>query len=163
VLLGAPSAVLAGSRWAWSRGHRGGALEAVDLEAHARLCDLVRGLVADGVVHGLHDVADGGLALALAEMAVRGGVGFRVKAGAVDGHEVLFGEGPSRVVVSVAAASVPEVHRRHIEADVPAALLGVAGGDRLVVDGLLDVALEDATAAWRDALPSMLGHGSVQA
>ncbi len=162
VLLGASSTMLAGSRWAWSRGHRGGALQPVDLDAHARLCDLVRGLVADGVVHGLHDVADGGLALALAEMAVRGGVGFTVKAGAVDGHAGLFGEGPSRVVLSVAASSVPEVHRRHTEADVPATLLGAAGGDRLVVDGLLDVALDDATAAWRDALPSMLGHGSVQ-
>jgi phosphoribosylformylglycinamidine synthase len=162
VVFGAASSVLAGSRWAWARGHRGGALPDVDFDAHATLCDLVRGLVEDGLVDGVHDVGEGGLALTLAEMAVRGGVGFRVKADAVDGHVGLFGEGPSRVVLSVAPSSLGEVHRRHVDAGVPAQLLGDAGGDRLVVDGLLDVSLEDATVAWRDALPSTLGHGTVQ-
>jgi phosphoribosylformylglycinamidine synthase len=162
VAFGAASAVLAGSRWAWARGHRGGALPDVDFEAHAALCDLVRGLVADGLVHGVHDVAEGGLALTLAEMAVRSGVGFTVKANAVDGHAGLFGEGPSRVVLSVAPSSLDEVHRRHVDAGVPAQLLGEAGGERLTVEGLQDVSLDDAVVAWRDALPSTLGHGTVQ-
>ena len=134
----------------------------MDLDAHARLCELVRGLVDDGLLDGVHDVAEGGLALALAEMAVPSGIGFTVKGGAVDGHADLFGEGPSRVVLSIAPGSLAEVHRRHVDAGVPATLLGTAGGDRLLVDGLLDVALDRATAAWRDALPSTLGHGTVQ-
>jgi phosphoribosylformylglycinamidine synthase II len=162
VALGDPSSVLAGSRWAWARGHRGGALPEVDLRAHARVCDLVRELVVDGLVQGVHDISDGGLALALAEMAVRGGVGFTVRAGAVDGHAGLFGEGSSRVVLSVAPSALAEVHRRHVAAGVPATLLGVAGGDRLVVEGLLDVAIDDAAVAWRETLPSSLGHGTSQ-
>ena len=48
-------------------------------------------------------------------------------------------------------------------AGVPAARLGVAGGDRLSVKGLLDVGLDDATAAWRDRLPDALAAGTAQA
>jgi phosphoribosylformylglycinamidine synthase len=118
--------------------------------------------VADGLLHGVHDVGEGGLALTLAEMAVRSGLGFTVKAGAVDGHAGLFGEGSSRAVLSIDPSSLGEVHRRHVDAGVPAQLLGEAGGERLTVEGLLDVSLDDAVVAWRDALPSTLGHGTVQ-
>jgi hypothetical protein len=49
-----------------------------------------------------------------------------------------------------------------VAAGVAATLLGQAGGDRLVVDGLLDVALEAAVTAWSERLPSALGHGTTQ-
>ena len=68
VLGGESTASLAGSRWAWQRGCKGGHLDALDLEAVGRLAALVRTLVADDALRGVHDVADGGLALALAEM-----------------------------------------------------------------------------------------------
>ncbi len=48
------------------------------------------------------------------------------------------------------------------EAGVPTARIGVAGGDRLTVKGLLDVSLAEATAAWRDRLPAALGAGTTQ-
>ena len=76
-------------------------------------CDLVRGLVVDGLVDGVHDVADGGLGVTLAEMAVQPGVGFDV--GGIDGgHADLFAEAPSRAVVCVAGADVAEVERRAV-------------------------------------------------
>ena len=76
----------------------GGCLPSLDLELHGRLLRLVASVVAgpDDLVDGVHDVSDGGLGLALAEMAVQSGVGFRVPD--VDGHVALFGECPSRVV-----------------------------------------------------------------
>ncbi len=97
---------LAGSRWAVDRrGHRGGRLPPLDLELHRRLLSLISALVggqiggpvedSDALVDGIHDVSEGGLGVALAEMAVRSGVGFRV--GGVADHAALFGEGPSRV------------------------------------------------------------------
>ncbi len=99
--LGPPS--LGGSRWAVElRGHRNGALPALDLAGHARLVDLVRALVGEGVgggdslVAGVHDISGGGLGVALAELAVRSGTGLQV-AGVADHHE-LFTEAPSRVV-----------------------------------------------------------------
>jgi phosphoribosylformylglycinamidine synthase len=160
LLLGEKRAPLAGSRWAWSRGSRGGALGSLDAATHDALCGLVRGLVIDDLMLGVHDVADGGLALALAEMAVRSEVGFRVHD--VSTIEELFGEDPSRAVVCVAADAVDRVRNRAQAAGVPVTDLGVAGGDRLVIDGVVDVALADAVDAWRDRLPTALAGGTMQ-
>ncbi len=152
----APAAgALAGSRWAESaHGHLGGTLAPLDVAAHGAVCELVRGLVDDGLVDGVHDVSDGGLGLALVEMAVRSGVGFEVHVHG--GHAGLFSESPSRVVACVPAAALAEVTRRAGAAGVGIARLGRAGGDRLVVGGQVDVALADAVATWTRALPDKL-------
>jgi phosphoribosylformylglycinamidine synthase len=153
---GAGARGLAGSRWAWAaHGHVGGRLPPLDLGMHAVVCELVQGLVADGVLAGVHDVADGGLGLALAEMAVRSGVGLSVSG--VAGHAELFSEAPSRAVVCVDRDRVAEVASRADAAGIPVTPLGRAGGDRLVVEGLVDVALAQATATWRGALPDAVG------
>jgi phosphoribosylformylglycinamidine synthase len=129
---------------------------ALDYDVHRNVCALVASLVNDRLVEGVHDVSDGGVALALAEMAVRSGVGFRVDA--ID----VFVESPSRVVVSVPAANLRDVHRRHVDAGVDGLLLGDAGGDRLVIEGQLDVSVANAVAAWRDRIPDALGTGTTQ-
>jgi phosphoribosylformylglycinamidine synthase len=149
---------LAGSRWAWTRGERGGVLPAVDCTQHEAVCALVRSLVLDGLALGVHDVADGGVALSATEMAVYGDVGF-----VLDALTVLdaFGETSSRAIVCVDAASVGDVIAR--AAGINVREIGRAGGDRLVVDGLFDIGLRDASEAWRAALPSALGQGTVQA
>jgi phosphoribosylformylglycinamidine synthase len=155
-----PVPSLAGSRWAVElHGHKGGRLPDLDLERHGRLLLLVQDLVARGQIDGLHDVSEGGLGVALAEMAGHGDVGFRVEG--VTGHAALFGEGPSRVVLSVPAPALEEVQAQVEAAGIGWVRLGVAGGDRLVVDGLLDVSLADATAAWNGALPQTLGDNAV--
>src|SRR5205085_1827875 len=84
LLLGPASRQLGGSRWVAQQGHRGGTLPALDLDLHARLLDLVRRLVVDGAVTGLHDVADGGLGVCLAELSVRNQMGLTVSG--IDGH-----------------------------------------------------------------------------
>jgi phosphoribosylformylglycinamidine synthase len=150
-----PTISLGGSRWAVElRGHRGGLLPTLNLDFHRRLLALVRGLVVDALVEGIHDVSDGGLGVTLAEMAVRSNTGFVVD-GVAD-HAELFGEGPSRVIVSVPVPALDEVQSRVAAAGVGCVRLGEGGGDRLVVAGLLDVSLSEARAAWRDALPAAL-------
>ena len=149
---------LAGSRWAAEmRDHLGGTLPPLDYELHARLLSMVVGLVGgpEPLVDGVHDVSDGGLGLALAEMAVNSGVGFEIS-GIYD-HVALFGEAPSRVLLSVPAANVAEVQALADAAGVGAVVLGEAGGDRMVAHGLFDRNLEDAVYAWRGALPEALG------
>jgi phosphoribosylformylglycinamidine synthase subunit PurL len=157
-LLGAghPSAAtgLGGSRWAANRGHLGGVLPALDLEAHARLCALVRELVGAHQVAGVHDVSDGGLGVALAEMAIASGVGFRVTG--LGTHGALFSEAPSRVVLCVADGDVAALVERTAEARLSLGRLGRAGGDRLVVEGLVDLPLDQVNASWRDSLPGRL-------
>jgi phosphoribosylformylglycinamidine synthase len=148
---GQESAGLPGSAWAWAHGARGGQFEPLDVAAHLAVAGLVRQLVVDGLVAGVHDVAEGGLGLALAEMAVRSKVGFVVSG--IDGHAPLFGESPSRVVVCSAAEHATELDRRARAARVPVVDLGRAGGDRLVVDGLVDVPLSVAVERWCRTLP----------
>ena len=160
IVLGEAAPGLAGSAWAWNRGERGGTLPAVDLDAALRVAALVRELVAEGLVAGAHDVSTGGLGVALAEMAVQSGVGFNVAR--IADVTALFGEGVGRIVVSVDAELAPEVLSRAEAAGVAISRIGVAGGDRLAVKGLLDVALTDAATAWRDRLPAALGAGTTQ-
>ncbi|MGH9155318.1 MAG: phosphoribosylformylglycinamidine synthase subunit PurL [Acidimicrobiales bacterium] len=156
LLVGRTAPGLAGSRWAVDiRGHRGGTLAPLDLDVAARLVELVAGLVVDQAVVGVHDVSEGGLGVALAEMAVQSGIGFRVS-GIAD-HGELFGESPCRVVLCLAPDAVEAVATRCRAAGLAVSVLGTAGGPRLVVDGLVDLALPDAAAAWRGALPAALG------
>ena len=162
-LVGAPGAGLAGSRWAWARGERGGELPELDLDHHARVAALVRAAVAGGFLAAVHDVADGGLVLALAEMAVAGETGFRVSPPpAVDVIDWLFGEAPSRVVAAVAPALVDRFEAAAADHGVAVTEIGAAGGADLAVDGILQLPLAEAIATWRDRLPAALGHGTAQ-
>jgi phosphoribosylformylglycinamidine synthase subunit PurL len=149
---------LGGSAWAWRQELRGGALPALDTTVHTAVAALVRGLVGDGVVSGVHDVASGGVALALGEMAVGSRVGARVAYPAA----ALFSEASSRVLLSVPVGAVGEVQARAEALGVEVSDLGEAGGDRLVVDGALDLALDVVVRAWRDRLPAALGAGVTQ-
>jgi len=105
-------------------------------------------------------VSSGGLGVALGEMAVRSGIGVNV-ARVADVAE-LFSESPSRAVLCVAPDQLTPVLNVLDHAGVPHARIGVATGDRLIVKGLLDVGLADATTEWRDRLPSALGAGTTQ-
>ena len=127
----------------------------LDYDLHQRLLTLVAAIVNDDLVAGIHDVADGGLGLALAEMAVHGSLGWRVTAPVT--RAGLFDESPSRVVVCTADPDV--VAERAEAANIEVTPLGRVGGDRLVIDGLLDVGLERATTSWRGAIPEALAVG----
>jgi phosphoribosylformylglycinamidine synthase subunit PurL len=162
IVLGSPAGTVSGSRWAWGQGHRAGAPPELGLADHRAVCDLVRGLVADGLVLGVHDLADGGLGVALAEMAAASGLGVTVRPPDGAGHRWVFAESPSRFVLALDPAAIGEVHRRHRASGVPAAPIGEAGGDRFSIDGLVDVPLADVVAAWQGRLPAELGHGTTQ-
>jgi phosphoribosylformylglycinamidine synthase II len=161
LLVGPPgSGELSGSVWARARGHRGGRLPALDYAVHADVAETVRTLVTGGLTAGAHDVSTGGLGLALAEMAVRSGIG--VNAARIADHVALFDESPSRVVLCVPPDAVKPVEAVLQNAGVAAERIGVAGGDRLSVKGLLDIPLGDAREAWRRRLPDALGAGTTQ-
>jgi phosphoribosylformylglycinamidine synthase len=159
VLLGETRAELGGSEWAAVlHGLDGGRPPEADLDAAVRLHALVRDLVVERSVGGVHDCSDGGVAVALAEMAFASGVGFHATPGAELAPAAwCFSESANRIVVSVDARPLPAILERARAAGVPAVDLGAAGGDRLVVDGAFDVALADAERAWRDAIPNALG------
>ncbi|MDA8295285.1 MAG: phosphoribosylformylglycinamidine synthase subunit PurL [Actinomycetota bacterium] len=136
VLLGEPASALAGSRYARDvLGRAAGALSPVDLAQHLALCGLVAELVAAecapapaGVLHGVHDVADGGLAVALAELAWRSDRGARTE---VARPEELFAELPPRALI--AAADPAPIEQAAAAHGVLARVIGRAGGQRLTI------------------------------
>jgi len=159
VVLGTTRAELGGSEWARLHGHVGGLPPAVDLDAAAALHDLVRSLVNDRVVVGVHDCSDGGLAAAVAEMAIEGGCGATLELTTdLEPAMAWFSESASRVVVAVEPARLDDVLSRALAGGVPATPIGTAGGDRIVATGAFDIGLADATTAWRDAIPLQLGR-----
>jgi phosphoribosylformylglycinamidine synthase len=100
-------------------------------------------------------------------MAIAGGCGFVVSPESILSglHPAVacFAESANRVVVAVDEERVDEILGRAAAAGVPAALIGVAGGDRLRWAGAFDVGLAEAERAWRDALPSALAGGVIPA
>jgi phosphoribosylformylglycinamidine synthase len=148
VLLGETVPLLAGSRFARElHGETGGRLPPLDLAHHRRLCEVLRDLVstlgrAGPPVTAVHDVSDGGLALCLAEMAVAGGTGLSAH-GVVSPAE-LFSESPSRVVLCTREPTT--LMDAAAQAGIAARELGRTGGDRFVVDGLVDLPLEEIVA-----------------
>ena len=156
-LVGPRSSDLGGSRWAARRcgGRPAGALPPLDLAGHRAVCTLLRDLVTDGSVVGVHDVADGGLATCLGELVARSEVGLRLRG--LESPGELFAEAASRAVVCTPpGVDVGEIERRAEAGGVALVRQGEAGGDRLAIEGLVDLPLTAVTQAWRDSLPRAL-------
>jgi phosphoribosylformylglycinamidine (FGAM) synthase-like enzyme len=161
VVVGPPAQrELSGSAWAHDRGQRGGGLPSLDFGVHADVARVVAQLVSGGLVDGAHDVAEGGLGVTLAEMVAHSGVGATVAR--VADHVELFSESPSRVVLCVDPERLTAVLNVCEAAGVATSRIGVAGGDRFSVKGLLDVGVDEVRAAWGGRLPGALGHGTTQ-
>jgi phosphoribosylformylglycinamidine synthase len=151
---------LGGSRWAWDvRGRRDGRLPTLDLDAVVAVRSLTQQLVTGGSLSGVHDVGDGGLAVALGEFVAVSGHG--LVASGVPDHQRLFCESPGRVLVTVSDAGVGVVTAAAEAAGVPVQRLGSIGGDRYIVDDLVDLAAVDLRSSWADRLPNALGQGTV--
>jgi phosphoribosylformylglycinamidine synthase len=116
-------------------GREDGAPPPVDLAAERRNGDFVRALIRDGAVTAVHDVSDGGLLLALAEMAMASGIGAVLEAPVknLPAHGFWFGEDQARYVVTGENAEI--IMQRAKAAGVPVARLGATGGAVLAVDG----------------------------
>ena len=154
VVLGETRPEFGGSEWADMHVLRDGRPPAVDLEQAHTLNTLIAALVLDGLATTVHDCADGGLAVALTEMAIAGGTGFEVSIGGAVG---CFSESTSRVVLGVSPDRVVEVLGRAAAVGIAAEEIGTVGGDRLVARGAFDVARDQAEQVWRDAIPTALG------
>ena len=153
-------------------GLEAGRVPALDLGLEQRVIDGTLALIRAGLTTTAHDCAEGGLAVALAEMAIAGGRGLKVSLNApadVRADALLFGEAHSRVVVAVPVGREGEAEARLAELNVPFALLGdapgQAGADELgtVTIALpahnvhLSVNLETLKTAFESPLTEILG------
>jgi phosphoribosylformylglycinamidine synthase len=155
VLLGDAEPWLGGSLYLAARhGTVAGRLPRLDLEDEARLQRLLVELAAAGLLRSAHDIADGGLAVAVAESAILGrqGVDVSIEAGPDRPEAELFGEGQSRALVSVAPERLPAVLAAAAAAGVPARRVGRVGGARVRFGDWIDLALDDVAEAWERGL-----------
>jgi phosphoribosylformylglycinamidine synthase len=143
-LAGERRAHLPGSELAKLRGEAlPSELPEVDVAGVAAAQAAIRDAVRAGELRSAHDVAEGGLATALAEACLAGGLGATVRLPGGEAIEAaLFGEGPGGFVVSGPADAIERLGER-----LPVSVLGEVGGDRLAVDGALDLSLADLRRA----------------
>jgi phosphoribosylformylglycinamidine synthase len=150
VLIGTTKGWLGQSLWLREiAGREDGAPPPVDLAAERAAGDFVRTQIVNGLVRACHDVSDGGLLVAVAEMAIAGGTGARLSAHPRDipGHAFWFGEDQGRYVLAVPEAGI--IIRSAEAAGLPVARIGTSGGrDLTLPDGatISIAALRDAHA-----------------
>jgi phosphoribosylformylglycinamidine synthase subunit PurL len=152
-------------------GRREGPPPRVDLEAERRNGELVRQLIADGLVTAVHDVSDGGILVAVAEMALAADIGARLTIEAfedeVDREKIqhawsLFGERQGRYVVT-------EPHSQHLverlagQRGVGCCFIGWTGGESVVIDSrrsgvICEVTLSDLRVAHEGFFPRLMGN-----
>ncbi len=136
-------------------GREEGAPPPVDLAAERRNAEFIRTLIRDGLATAVHDISDGGILVALAEMAMASRIGAVLEAphGAI-AHAFWFGEDQARYVVT--AKDHAAVEQRAKAASVPITRIGATGG-RVIALGeerpLLLEALVDRFEGW---LPSYM-------
>ncbi len=142
----------------------------IDLELERRVQKTCREGIAQRIVRSAHDCSDGGLAVALAECCILGGVGFRFR-GALESlprwDAALFGEAQSRIIVSVEQERISLLEDLARANGSPVSVIGFTGGDALQLDSYdaagadtgngIELAVSELTGAWANALEDACG------
>ncbi|UQZ34771.1 phosphoribosylformylglycinamidine synthase subunit PurL [Paenibacillus sp. PK3_47] len=163
LLLGATKAELGGSEFQYAvHGVTEGRPPALDLPTEQKLLDAVLSAIRSGLVRSAHDLSEGGLAAALAESCISGGVGANVElsANGLRPDVALFSESQSRIVLTAAPDRAEELKAAVAAYGVPVEIIGTVGGDRLRVnlDGqaALDESVTELKTVWEDAIPCLM-------
>ena len=121
----------------------------------------MRDLITDGTVGTVHDCSDGGLYVAVAEMALAGdrGADIHLPEGTLSAHAILFGEDQGRYVLGCSADKIDAVMTRAGKAGVTVRIAGSVGGTRLTVDGEDPISITDLRAEHEQWLPRYMSGG----
>ncbi len=135
----------------------GGTLAPVDLELEGALAEVLNLAAHQRLLSSAHDVSGGGLITTLAEGCAAGDIGVEVTLERdLTPAQALFSESPGRVVVSLPSRHVREFAQLCADAQLPLTDIGTVGGDRLLVPGLVDLAVDEVVAALEGGLPDVL-------
>jgi len=158
-LLGPLEATLGASEYlAEVHGMVAGSPPDLDLDLEARVQRATRGAIQRGLAAAAHDCSEGGVAVALAETCIVGGVGghfdlataLAANVGRLDA--TLFGEAGSRVLLQAVPDGEAALESWLAEERVPFARVGRADGEDVVIDGMIETTVAAVTGAWRSAL-----------
>ena len=136
-------------------GREEGAPPPVDVAAERRHGDLVRDLIRDGLITAAHDVSDGGLLVAVAEMAIASGIGAILEPpSGILPHAFWFGEDQARYVIATKQSGL--VVERAKAASVPLLALGATGGTLLAIAGERPLRVDDLKRRFEAWLPAYM-------
>lgn len=141
-------------------GRDDGAPPPVDLAAERRAGVCVRDLIHNGLVSACHDVSDGGVLVALAEMAIAGGIGAEIDPpyGKVPWHAWLFGEDQGRYLVTAADPDPRPILAAAEDAGVEARTIGVTAGSSLKISEANPISVEQLVRAHEGWFPKYMAH-----
>ncbi len=129
----------------------------VDLQVERRNGDFVRSLIRGGRVSAVHDISDGGLLVAVAEMTISGDIGATITPDpGLPLHAWAFGEDQACYVLSVPTGQVDSLISDADKANVPAKVIGKTGGRDLTVEGEAPISLERLSNAHEGWLPQFM-------
>jgi phosphoribosylformylglycinamidine (FGAM) synthase-like enzyme len=157
----APS--LAGSELAKLRGELAEGLPGVDVDRARAAIEFVREAGRSGKLNAIHDVSDGGIACAIAEMAIAGGTGVRadldplVEARGASGETALFGEGPGGFVIAGPEDAITDLVAQGEDRGVSVLRIGGVGGEGIelvAAEAEARISLTDGDGAWRSLDPT---------
>jgi phosphoribosylformylglycinamidine synthase len=144
-------------------GREVGAPPPVDLAAEKRNGDFIRTQILSGVVTACHDCADGGLLVALAEMAMAGDLGATLREPkdlSVPGHAFWFGEDQARYVATVAMGDAERFLGEASKAGVPVTVLGETGSNSLTLVDSGTISVADLRETHEAFFPDLMSAGS---
>lgn len=134
-----------------------GRIPELDLELEKKVQETCLEAIKAGIVKSAHDCSDGGLAVNLAESCISSGLGARIKIETdLPPAALLFSESQSRIVITVTKdnlAKVEELARKHA---IPFTKLGEVMGDRLIINNLIDLEVEEMKRRWQESIPSRM-------
>ena len=133
----------------------------VDLAVERRNGDFIRTEIRAGGLSAVHDVSDGGILAALAEMAIASGIGAAVTPEAgLPLHAWAFGEDQARYLVTMPAKGAESFIARAAKAAVPALRIGTTGGSELTLAGATPISLVELGVAHEGWLPAYMAEGA---
>ncbi|PKQ07683.1 MAG: phosphoribosylformylglycinamidine synthase subunit PurL [Alphaproteobacteria bacterium HGW-Alphaproteobacteria-11] len=133
----------------------------VDLAVERRNGDFIRTEIRAGGLSAVHDVSDGGILVALAEMAIASGIGASIAPEAgLPLHAWAFGEDQARYLVTMPASAAESFIARATKAGVPALRIGTTGGSELTLAGATPISLVELGVAHEGWLPAYMAEGA---
>jgi phosphoribosylformylglycinamidine synthase len=139
-------------------GREEGAPPPVDLAIERRNGEFVRALIGEGRVTAVHDVSDGGLLVAIAEMAMASGIGARLYGEPMGtaAHAFWFGEDQARYVITAKQRGADAIVARCKTADIPVRRIGSTAGNALMLPGQRPILLAKLNERFEGFLPAYM-------
>ncbi|UCC91479.1 MAG: phosphoribosylformylglycinamidine synthase II, partial [Candidatus Aenigmatarchaeota archaeon] len=169
VLLGENKPDLSGSEYLYLTHKQKKGNPRIDIEMEKAVQEACLEAIESGIINSAHDCSEGGLAVTLAESCITNQnrmFGAKIKLDELKSDkirldEILFGESPSRIVISLNKDNLSALEQIAEKHSVPYHVMGEVGGENLVIQykgkNIIGLSLEKLNDVWRDAIPSRVG------